>query len=167
MPRKRPFVGLFMPTQHFVPQCPVPSVSGPFSVGELGVAGAESRAIGICRCPTTIISFALTTHLLFTFTPEICGAEWAFTEAVARAGDDGHDNELLSPPFTEWMEENVVSYLVRAWLLAKRIFMLIFMLQRPATFLLLISLSNQMMNMLLVTHNSVIIRGKHSIQKIQ
>lgn len=54
------------------------------------MAGAESRAIGISLCPTTIISFALTTHLLFTFTPEM-------GEAVARAGDDGHENELLSP----------------------------------------------------------------------
>lgn len=36
-----------------------------------GVAGAESRAIGISLCPTAIISFALTTHLLFTFTPEM------------------------------------------------------------------------------------------------
>lgn len=89
------------------------------------MAGAESRAIGISLCPTAIISFALTTHLLFTFTPEMGeGAEGAFTEAVARARDDGHENELLFSPFTEWMEENVVSYLVRAWLLAKRIFML-------------------------------------------
>ena len=89
-----------------------------------GVAGAESRAIGISLCPAAIISFALTTHLLFTFTPEMWEAVGAFTEAVARAGDDGHENELLFSPFTEWMEENVVSYLVRAWLLAKRIFML-------------------------------------------
>lgn len=36
-----------------------------------GVAGAESRAIGISLCPAAIISFALTTHLLFTFTPEM------------------------------------------------------------------------------------------------
>lgn len=43
---------------------------------------------------------------------------------------------FFSPSFTEWMEENVVSYLVRAWLLAKRIFMLKY-LQTP--FLLLIS----------------------------
>lgn len=62
-----------------------------------GVAGAESRAIGISLCPTAIISFALTTHLLFTFTPEMWEAEGAFTEAVARAGDDGHENELLFP----------------------------------------------------------------------
>lgn len=61
-----------------------------------GVAGAESRAIGISLCPAAIISFALTTHLLFTFTPEMWEAEGAFTEAVAR--DDGHENELLFPP---------------------------------------------------------------------
>ena len=30
----------------------------------------------------------------------------------------------FSPHFTEWMEENVVSYLVRTWLIAKEIFML-------------------------------------------
>lgn len=48
-------------------------------------------------------------------------AEEAFAEAVARARDDGHENELLSPPFTD---KNVVSYLVRAWDLAKKIRML-------------------------------------------
>lgn len=32
--KKSLFGGLFMPTQHSVPQCPVPSVSGPFSAGE-------------------------------------------------------------------------------------------------------------------------------------
>lgn len=42
----------------------------PLVLGSTGVAGAESRAIGISLCPTAIISFALTTHLLFTFTPE-------------------------------------------------------------------------------------------------
>lgn len=62
------------------------------------MAGAESRAIGISLCPTAIISFALTTHLLFTFAPETGEATGAFTEAVARAGDDGHENELLFPP---------------------------------------------------------------------
>lgn len=68
-----------------------------------GVAGAESRAIGISLCPAAIISFALTTHLLFTFTPEMWEAEGAFTEAVARAGDDGHENELLfPPPLSRW-----------------------------------------------------------------
>jgi len=93
------------------------------------VAGAESRAIGISVCPTTIISFALTTHLLLTFTPEIGQAEGAFTDIVAGAGDDGHENELLFfllslSPFTEWMEETVVSCLVRAWLVAKKRLML-------------------------------------------
>lgn len=72
----------------------------PLVLGRTGVAGAESRAIGISRCPTAIISFALTTHLLFTFTPETGEVEGALTEAVARAGDDGHENELLYSPFT-------------------------------------------------------------------
>lgn len=98
----------------------------PLVSGSTGVAGAESRAIGISLCPTAIISFALTTHLLFTFTPEMREAEGEgpLQEVVARAGDDGHENELLFSPFTEWMEENVVSYLVRAWLVAKRRLML-------------------------------------------
>lgn len=111
----------------------------PLVLGSAGVAGAESRAIGISLCPTAIISFALTTHLLFTFTPEMeeGEGEGAFTEAVARAGDDGHENELLFSPFTEWMEENVVSYLVRAWLLAKTD---IHAKVGPVTFLFLISL---------------------------
>lgn len=94
----------------------------PLVPGRTGVAGAESRAIGIRQCPTAIISFALTTHLLFTFTTETGergGGE--LTEAAERAGDDGHENELLYPPFSEWMEENVASYLVRAWLIAKRV----------------------------------------------
>lgn len=47
----------------------------PLVLGSMGVAGAESRAIGISLCPTAIISFALTTHLLFTFTPEMGEAE--------------------------------------------------------------------------------------------
>lgn len=92
-----------------------------FVLQSTGVAGAESRAIGISVCPTAIISFGLTTHLLFTFTPEIGQAE---AGEVAGAGDDGHENELLFffllLPFTEWTEENVVSYLVRAWLTANR-----------------------------------------------
>lgn len=50
----------------------------PLVARTMGVAGAESRAIGISLCPTTIISFALTTHLLFTFTPEMGEAGSAF-----------------------------------------------------------------------------------------
>lgn len=68
----------------------------PLVSGCMVVAGAESRAIGISLCLTAIITFALTTHLLFTFSPEM--GDWAFTEAVARAGDDGHENELLLRP---------------------------------------------------------------------
>lgn len=86
----------------------------PLVLGRTGVAGAESRAIGISQCPTAIISFTLTTHLLFTFTPETGEVEGTFTEAVARAEDDGHENELLYSPFSECMDENVASYLVRA-----------------------------------------------------
>lgn len=68
---------------------PVPSVSGPFSAGGAGVAVAESRAIGITRPPpppstpprppflhhpsSAIITFGLTTHLLFTFAAVIEG----------------------------------------------------------------------------------------------
>lgn len=69
----------------------------PLGLPSTGVAGAESRAIGISLCPTAIISFALTTHLLYTFAPEMWEAERAFTEAVARAGDDGHENEPSTP----------------------------------------------------------------------
>ncbi len=106
----------------------------PLALQSTRVAGAESRAIGISLCPIAIISFALTTHLLFTFTPQMEEEEeeGAFTEAAARAGDDGHENELLFPHFTEWMEENVVSYLVRAWPQAHRIFMLY--VQPPSDF---------------------------------
>lgn len=88
------------------------------------MAGAESRASGISPCPTVIITFALTTHLLFTFTPVMEEAEGPFTEAVARAGDDGHENELLLCLLTRWMAENMVSYLVRDWSMAQKIFKL-------------------------------------------
>lgn len=60
--------------------------------GGVGVAGAESRAIGISLWLEAIISFALTTHLLFTFTPEMEEVDRVFTEAEARARDDGHEN---------------------------------------------------------------------------
>lgn len=73
----------------------------PLVLGRTGVAGAESREIGISQCLTAIISFALTTHLLFTFPPETGEVEGAFTDAVASAEDDGHENELLLSPFSE------------------------------------------------------------------
>lgn len=52
---------------------------GPLVAGSTGVAGAESRAIGISLCLTAIISFAVTTHLLFTFTPEMGEAFYRFS----------------------------------------------------------------------------------------
>lgn len=74
----------------------------PLVLPSTGVEGAKSRAIGISLRPIAIISFAPTTDLLFTFTPEMWAEEGgAFTEAEARARDDRHENELLFPSFTE------------------------------------------------------------------
>lgn len=84
-----------MPDQHFPPSAMSDLSVDPLVSGSTGVAGAESRAIGISLCLAAFITSALTTHLLFTFTPE-CGPDVAFTEAAARAGDDRHENEL--PP---------------------------------------------------------------------
>lgn len=94
-PQEAKFTLLFYANWTFPPRAtpPLPHLSVVlFVLQSTGVAGAESRAIGISVCPTAIISFGLTTHLLFTFTPEIGQAE---AGEVAGAGDDGHENELL------------------------------------------------------------------------
>lgn len=73
-PKKGLFGGLFKPSRT-LSHSALPHLSvDPLVLPSMGVAGAESRAIGISLCPTAIISFALTTHLLFTFTPE-CGRQ--------------------------------------------------------------------------------------------
>ena len=56
----------------------------PLVSGGMGVAGAESRAIGISLCLTAIITFSLTTHLLFTFTPENGGCVRDFHRGKSR-----------------------------------------------------------------------------------
>lgn len=91
--RKILFGGLFDARSALCPTVAQSHLSvNPLVSGSMGMAGAESRAIGISLCLTAIISFALTTHLLFTFTPEIEEADWAFTEALAGVRDDGHGN---------------------------------------------------------------------------
>lgn len=78
VPRKKPVLLCFYARSALCPSAPSHLSVNPLVARTMGVAGAESRAIGISLCPTTIISFALTTHLLFTFTPEMGEAGWAF-----------------------------------------------------------------------------------------
>lgn len=57
-----------MPTLHFVLQPSVPSVSGPFSAAKRrGSRGLKAGQLGSVFVPFAIISFALTTDLLFFF----------------------------------------------------------------------------------------------------
>lgn len=76
MPRKRAYlVGFLCQVSTLSHSAPSHLSVDPLVPPSSGVAGAESRAIGISLCPTAIISFALTTHLLFTFTPDKGEAE--------------------------------------------------------------------------------------------
>lgn len=143
MPRKKAYlVGFFMPTQHSVPQCPVPSVSGPFSAGEhWGGRGWKQgnwdQSVSHCHyqfCPDNTSTF----H----FHPRKCGeAEGGpLTEAVARAGDDGHENELLFSPL-HWVDGRKCGVISCQSLAPGQED--IHAEVRPATFLLLISLLNK------------------------
>lgn len=63
--KKAYLVGFFMPAQHSVPRCPVPSVSGPFSAGEHGGGrgwkqGNWDQSVSHCHyqfCPDNTSTF--------------------------------------------------------------------------------------------------------------
>lgn len=112
MPRKKAYlVGFLCQLSTLSHSAPSHLSVDPLVPGSTGVAGAESRAIGISLCPAAIISFALTTHLLFTFTPENGGRQSGGPHRGSGKSRRWWTWKWAFPPFTEWMEENVVSYL--------------------------------------------------------
>ena len=113
-------VGFLCPLSNLPHSTPSHLSVEPLVLGSTGVAGAESRAIGISVCPAAIISFALTTHLLFTFAPEIGQAAWGggLRRRSGRSRRWWTWKWASFFPSTHWVD--VVSYLVRAWLRARR-----------------------------------------------
>lgn len=113
-----------MPDQHSVPQCPVPSVSEPFSGKDHGGGRGWKQGNWDQSVSHNHYQFCPDNTSTFHFHPRNGGGRLGFSQRQWQEQEMMDMKMSFFPPFTEWMGENVVSYLVRAWLLARRIFWL-------------------------------------------
>lgn len=121
--KKTYFGEYFMPNQHSSHSNMSDLSMDPLVSGSTGVAGAESRAIGISLWLVGFITSGLTTHLLFTFTLE-CGGRRGFHRSSSKSRRWQTWKWASLAPITERMRENVSNH-SWVWLLAKIIFMLV------------------------------------------
>lgn len=113
-----------MPTEHSLPEWPPRSPICQWSslcCRAQGWQGLKAGQLGSVCVPLPLSVLAWQ-HIYFSLSPQKLGrrrqAKWQEQEMMDMKMSCFFFFLLL--PFTEWTEENVVSYLVRAWLTANR-----------------------------------------------
>lgn len=129
-----------MPTQHSVPRCPAPSVSGPFSAAKHGGGrgwkqGNWDQHVCVCVCVPLPLSVLPWQHIYFSLSPPEMWQTGGGPSPRRWQEPEMMDMKMsffffffytprprIPPPPP--LVENVVSYLVRVWFVAKWILML-------------------------------------------